>query len=572
MSLRYKIVFLFTLAIVLPALLSSIILTSISKHTIHTLLFNQQYELLNRIAERINSQVENHQNLLVQNKTITGLPVQKQALAAKNVLERGKAFYEISLIDPNGRELWKFRKTGRANDLLKRAGREEFSEAKRGRNYISRVSFSNQRNPFIVFSVPCQKPGYVLSAKFDLAPVWLWVSEIRIAETGSAFVVDKNGDLLAHKDTERVFAHSNFSGLPVVKDFMDGKKIAPDTWRQYEGEDGQKVVSLYCTVPKLGWAVVTQAPYREVYRPISTMYKSVFGWTVVWVLLFWFLGYRFVRRIVGPVEQLRSGAAQISRGKLDIKFEINTGDEIQELAGDFEKMAVSLRELEDLRQDLIKMIIHDLKGPLSGIMGGLEYLESGMMGDLNDDQKKVVNISKKSSENLLVMIQNLLDVAKMEEGKLELRKEKVELKDILAERQSQFDALAKKEGKTITLSPGADALSADVDKILIERVLNNLITNALHHTSSGGKIVLDLKKKDGFVLLSVSDDGMGIPEEYKDKIFEKFVQVKRKQAHLRTGVGLGLTFCKMVIETHGGSIKVESELDKGSAFICSLPV
>jgi signal transduction histidine kinase len=98
-----------------------------------------------------------------------------------------------------------------------------------------------------------------------------------------------------------------------------------------------------------------------------------------------------------------------------------------------------------------------------------------------------------------------------------------------------------------------------------------LVTNALHHTVSNGKIVLGLRKVDNSLEVRVSDNGVGIPEEYKDKIFEKFVQVQRKQARLRTGVGLGLTFCKMAVESHGGNIKVESESNQGSAFVFTLP-
>jgi signal transduction histidine kinase len=103
-------------------------------------------------------------------------------------------------------------------------------------------------------------------------------------------------------------------------------------------------------------------------------------------------------------------------------------------------------------------------------------------------------------------------------------------------------------------------------------VLNNLITNAINHTTSGATITLRARKTGDSVEVSVSDTGVGIPPEYREKIFEKFVQVERKQARLRTGAGLGLTFCKMVVETHGGKIRVESELNKGSAFIFTIPV
>jgi signal transduction histidine kinase len=204
-------------------------------------------------------------------------------------------------------------------------------------------------------------------------------------------------------------------------------------------------------------------------------------------------------------------------------------------------------------------------------MGSLDFLGSGMLGEISDEQQVIINNAKKSSENLLGMIQNLLDVAKMEEGKMALHREKVDLCALLEERRTQMEALATTERKTITFEPAVKSAAAQVDKNLIERVINNLISNALHHTSGGGHIRLLLKTLPGCYEVAVSDNGVGVPKEYLDKIFEKFVQVKRAEARLRTGAGLGLTFCRMAVEAHGGQIRVESELNKGSSFIFSLP-
>jgi signal transduction histidine kinase len=172
---------------------------------------------------------------------------------------------------------------------------------------------------------------------------------------------------------------------------------------------------------------------------------------------------------------------------------------------------------------------------------------------------------------MLEMIQNLLDVAKMEEGKLELRKEEFDIAAVARERKQQFETLARNEHKTISADIEKGLPKIKAEKNMIERVLNNLISNAIHHTSPEGSITISAKKLDNFVELRVSDNGVGIPAEYLEKIFEKFVQVERKKAQLRTGAGLGLTFCKMVVEAHGGKIRVESELNKGSSFIFTLP-
>jgi signal transduction histidine kinase len=159
----------------------------------------------------------------------------------------------------------------------------------------------------------------------------------------------------------------------------------------------------------------------------------------------------------------------------------------------------------------------------------------------------------------------------MEEGKMDLHRQNVDLCAVLDERRAQLEPLAVTERKTITLETTVDKADVQADKNLIERVINNLISNALHHTSGGGQIRLMLKSMPGSYEIAVADNGVGVPKEYLEKIFEKFVQVKRAEAKLRSGAGLGLTFCKMAVEAHGGNIRVESELNKGSSFIFSLP-
>ena len=411
----------------------------------------------------------------------------------------------------------------------------------------------------------------MLVARMELDQLWQWISQVKIGESGYAFVVDRKGNLLAHPDTERVWAHSNFSNLPIVKDYMNNTQPASETWSGYTDERGRKVVALYEAMPTLGWAAVIQTPSEEVYRPIYKMYAGIVFWTLLWIAAFSFLGYGIVQRIVHPITILQDGAQLISQGKLDIKLDIHTGDEIEALGHNFEKMAQGLKQLNQLREDLVRMIVHDLKSPLSGIMGSLDFLGSGMLGEMTDEQQAIITNAKKSSENLLGMIQNLLDVARMEEGKMDLHRQDVDLKSVLEERRTQMEALATTERKTITVEAAVKSARVHVDRNLIERVINNLISNALHHTSGGGHIRLSLKSLPGSYEVAVADNGVGVPKEYLDKIFEKFVQVKRAEAKLRTGAGLGLTFCRMAVEAHGGNIRVESELNKGSSFIFSVP-
>ncbi len=540
MSLRYKIISIFILAVVLPALLFGFVLTSISRKSLRDSIFYRQQEIVKRLADRINTQIDRHQKLLFVNRDIAGLSRSKQIDAARGILLLGNSFTEISLVDQRGMEVWKYRRIeGLSRDIYGRPHRE-YLKIPQGNLFISQVYFSSKRQPYITLAVPLSNGKGALAAKLDFGQMWEWIAEVKIGESGNAFVVDKKGNLLAHMETERVLAHSNFSNLPVVEDFMNGREPSPSRWSRYKDERGEEVVALYQALPKPGWAVITQIPAREVYSPIRSMYNSIFFWTLFWTAVFLFVGYQLVKRIIGPLSLLESGTRQISQGRLDIKLDIRTGDEIEALAQNFEKMAQALKRLEDIKQDLTRMIIHDLKSPLSGIMGSLDYLESGMMGEISPDQKKIVTLAKKSSESMLDMIQNLLDVAKMEEGKLELRKEKFDITALVQERQLQFETLVRNEQKCMDIDVKEGMIEVTAEKHLIERVLNNLISNAVHHTSSGGKIVLSVKRLGDLVEIRVSDDGAGIPPEYLEKIFEKFVQVERRKARCAPEPGSAL--------------------------------
>ncbi len=573
LSLRYKIITLVIAAIVLPSLLLSVIITSVSRRTLTESIFYQQQETLRRVADRITTQLERHQQLLKFNADIGSSKKQSQLAACRAILRQGEAFSEVAVLDNKGRETLKVQRgSAPAKALVNRSGRPEFREAMYGRSYTGQIAISGERHPYIILSIPLEHKAGVLVARMELDQVWQWISQVKIGESGYAFVVDRKGNLLAHPDTERVWAHSNFASLPIVKDYINKTEPASEKWSGYTDERGRKVVALYEAMPALGWAAVIQMPSQEVYRPIYKMYGGILFWTLIWIAAFSFLGYGIVQRIVRPITILQDGAHLISQGKLDIKLDIHTGDEIEELAHNFEKMALGLKQLNQLREDLVRMIVHDLKSPLSGIMGSLDFLGSGMLGDMSEEQQVILNTAKKSSENLLGMIQNLLDVAKMEEGKMDLHKENVDLRSVLSDRRTQLEALAATERKTITVESSVKTAPVQADRNLVERVINNLISNALHHTSGGGHIWLGLKSLPGYYEVAVSDDGVGVPKEYLDKIFEKFVQVKRAEAKLRTGAGLGLTFCRMAVEAHGGNIRVESELNKGSSFIFSLPL
>jgi signal transduction histidine kinase len=219
------------------------------------------------------------------------------------------------------------------------------------------------------------------------------------------------------------------------------------------------------------------------------------------------------------------------------------------------------------------MIVHDLKMPLSTMMATFDSLILGDFGTLAKAQVKFVQIARRSGQDMLLLIQNLLDVAKMEEGQLKLHKERFPPRGWAENVTSSFQPIADAGQKTLRLSIGPDLGPVEGDIALLSRVLANLISNALRYTRPVlGEVEVSLYSDGTYLAVEVRDNGDGIPEEDQKHIFDKFVQGDSQRPSVRTGVGLGLTFCKMMVEAHGGRISVFSQPNEGSLFTLHLPM
>jgi len=239
---------------------------------------------------------------------------------------------------------------------------------------------------------------------------------------------------------------------------------------------------------------------------------------------------------------------------------------------ELERAYADLRRVETMRDDLTYMIVHDLRTPLTSLLTGLQSLE--LLGELSPDQLEVVWMAVTGGQTLLSIINDLLDIGKMESGPVELKRQEIAPGRLIAAAAAQVSALLL--DKRLTLRQEApDALPtlhADEDKLC--RTLVNLLGNAVKFTPRDGTITLTTRfdATEKTVLFSVSDTGEGIPKEAFERIFEKFGQVETRKSGRKMSTGLGLTFCKMAVEAHGGRIWVESEPGKGSTFSFTIPV
>lgn len=230
-----------------------------------------------------------------------------------------------------------------------------------------------------------------------------------------------------------------------------------------------------------------------------------------------------------------------------------------------------LRELERVRDDLMKMIVHDLKTPLTSVLATLEMLADGDFGEVSTPQKAAIGDVESKSEDLLALIDDILEVARIEEANITLTLAPMAPGALLAELVHEWGHRFQQEQTTVFVSVADDAPIFTGDKGLIKRVFSNLIQNAVTHSSRAVHLDLSARRAGHGVLFTVSDNGPGIPPEYHEVIFRKFGQVEMPRTPRTRSSGLGLTFCKLVVERHRGRIWVNSAEGKGSSFYIELP-
>ncbi len=224
------------------------------------------------------------------------------------------------------------------------------------------------------------------------------------------------------------------------------------------------------------------------------------------------------------------------------------------------------KEIDQMKEDFVNSITHDLRNPLTSIRVLIKFLSEGKSGHLNEKQRKMLGTMEVASYQLLTLINNILDVAKMESGEMHLELAQVNLTDLVGRVLTIQEPLVKRKNLLLELFSSKE-LELNADPQLLERLFANLLGNAIKFTPENGKIKIVIEDLPEKVKVEISDTGPGIPEEYLEKIFDKFQQLQRTKG----GTGLGLTICKYIVEAHGGKIWVESKLGEGSKFIFWLP-
>jgi len=223
-------------------------------------------------------------------------------------------------------------------------------------------------------------------------------------------------------------------------------------------------------------------------------------------------------------------------------------------------------ELESMRRDFVSNVSHELRSPLTAIKIMTETLQGGV--DAEASKEFLDNIGRET-ERMIALVEDLLDLARLESGKLDLRFESVDLAELIRDAVRSQASLAAKLG--VRLESAADGAGATIagDRDKLMQVVVNLLDNALRNTPAGGSVTASVSRADSVVSIDVADTGTGIPSDALPHVFERFYVVDRSRAKSKGGTGLGLAIVKHIVEAHGGSVEAQSELGRGSLFRCS---
>lgn len=279
------------------------------------------------------------------------------------------------------------------------------------------------------------------------------------------------------------------------------------------------------------------------------------------------------KQVVGPIRRYSLVAQKVAAGDLKQKVESRSNDEIGRFGEVFNLMVANLRELDQLKSDFVSVAAHQLRTPLSGLNWVLKLFIDGDLGPMTEYQKKMLDRGIEANQKMIVLVNDLLNVSRIENGKFGYKFEKGDFTVLLKTLVANVDLFAKEHNIEVRTEHHGDPLPAftfDMEKLTM--ALQNIVDNALKYTLPGGHVTISTEKAGDYVEIKISDTGVGIPKAEVGKLFSKFFRASNV-IHLQTdGSGLGLFISKNIIIRHGGQVWVESEEGKGTTFTVVVPL
>jgi signal transduction histidine kinase/CheY-like chemotaxis protein len=581
----------FLLVVVALALIPNVLLDVwFSYQQMRTLLVRIQTEQVSSAADKIGQFVKEVEGQLswVTQLSLADKSDDEWRFDAVRLLRQAPAVTELAQLDAQGRE--RYRMSRQAMDVIgsqaDHSSDPMFAEAMSNKVYYGPVYFLHESEPYMTIALAGVRPDYgVIVAQVNLKFIGEVVSQIKVGQRGQAFVVDGRGRLIAHPDISLVLRKLDLSRLAPVQAAQSSTDVRA-TVKAANTVDfqGRQVLSAHASVAPLRWMVFAELPVDEAYAPLYSalirsglLLLSGLGVAVV-------AGLILARKMVVPIRTLQERAAQIGRGDLTQRIGIATGDELELLGEQFNRMAAQLeeshgtleakveartRELEIAnlaKSRFLAVASHDLRQPLHAL--GLFVAQ--LRGRLKADQReRIVARIEVALSAMNELFNALLDISKLDAGVLAPKWTEFSVVQLLKHMETTFAESAREKGLSLRIVPCR--LWVRSDYILLTRIMSNFIANAIRYTSSG-KVLVGCRRHLGEVQIEVWDTGPGIPENQHRNIFNEFFRLGAADPDQRGGLGLGLAIVDRLGRLLKHSVAVSSEPGKGSRFSVTVPI
>src|SRR6266436_2710941 len=488
---------------------------------------------------------------------------------------------EIAQLDAVGRE--KFRISRHAMDVTEShvdySHNPIFVQAMANKIYYGPVYFVDGSEPYMAIAVAGSGRDHgVIVAQVNLKFIWEVVSQIKSGTRGYAYVVDSSGRLIADPDISLVLRNTDMSRLPQVRAARVPQADADEPFAAVDRQ-GKPVLSAHATVTPLNWLVFVELPINEAYAPLYDSIKRSAVLLLVALALALLAGLLLARQMVVPIRALHNGAARIGRGDLGHRISIRTSDELEALGDEFNKMAARLQEsyttlehkVEERTRQLelanlaksrfLAAASHDLRQPLHALGLFVAQLHGRMRAG---ERRRIIARVDAALSAMNELFNALLDISKLDAGVLTPSITEFPVAKLLDRVDTTFTGAAREKGLSLQVVTSSAWVRSDF--ILLERIVFNLVSNAVRYTSSGG-VVVGCRNRGVNLRIEVWDTGPGVPQDQQQNIFGEFYRLGATGA----GLGLGLAIVDRLCRLLDHSVRLTSILGKGSCFSVALP-
>ena len=508
-------------------------------------------------------------------------------LEALRLLRQVPPIAELRLIDDTGREQVKVSRLAKdeVGSGTDRSQDADYLTALERKTYYGAVRLRSGSEPYLPMAIRGERRAAgVVVAEVDLRFVWDVINEIQVGNRGVAFVVDAGGRLIAHPDMSLVLRAPDLGHLPHVRAARNEPAGDRSVSITASSLAGGPAMSAHSVIAPLGWYVFVEVPLADAYAPITASLWRSFILLAIGLFAALGIALHLARTFFAPIKALHSGTAELEKGDFSHRIAIRTGDELQELGEQFNSMAARLqasyadleRKVAERTKELelanfaktrfLAVASHDLRQPLHAL---------GMfIGQLSTPRdavslKRIVERAEASVAAMNELFDTLLDISRIDTQQLSPSIGPFPIQRILERLGASYSGEAVRKGLSLRLPATSAWISSDA--ALLERILGNLVSNAIRYTQRGGVVVLCRRRRNA-LRIEVLDSGPGIPADRHQSIFSEFVRLESAGDEEKQGLGLGLAIVERLARLLGHPVEVHSVIGRGSRFSITVPL